>query len=201
MLRQNRSAAVTFGDILFLFLNPFEAMRGVRDFLELGGNVLVLIMGVTLLLWALIYERYGFFRGAFQNLVAKRHAEWQARQERQSRTAYRIRTMMISDARLKAHANLSYIKTLVALAPFLGLLGTVTGMVEVFDVMAITGSGNARAMAAGISKATLPTMAGMVVALSGVFFINSLERKAKRAIAHLEDGLTLSDERQTPKAS
>ena len=79
---------MTFGDILFLFLNPFEAMRGVRDFLELGGNVLVLIMGVTLLLWALIYERYGFFRGAFQNLVAKRHTEWQARQERQSRTAH-----------------------------------------------------------------------------------------------------------------
>ena len=42
-------------------------------------------------------------------------------------------------------------------------------MVEVFDVMAVTGSGNARAMAAGISKATLPTMAGLVVALSVCF--------------------------------
>jgi biopolymer transport protein ExbB len=101
--------------------------------------------------------------------------------------------MIISDARIKAEANLPYIKVLVALAPFLGLLGTVTGMVEVFDVMAITGSGNARAMAAGISKATLPTMAGMVVALSGLFFINNLERKAKRSVEHLEDGLTLSD--------
>jgi biopolymer transport protein ExbB len=48
-------------------------------------------------------------------------------------------------------------------------------------------------MAAGISKATLPTMAGMVVALSGLFFINNLERKAKRSVEHLEDGLTLSD--------
>ena len=82
--------------------------------------------------------------------------------------------MIISDARIKAKANLPYIKVLVALAPFLGLLGTVTGMVEVFDVMAITGSGNARAMAAGISKATLPTMAGLVVAFAGLFFIHYL---------------------------
>ena len=184
---------MTFGDILFLFLNPFEAIRGVRDFLELGGNVLLMIMLVTLALWALIYERYSFFRGAFQNLVALRQAEWQARKEHKSWAAHRIRTMIISDARIKAEANLPYIKVLVALAPFLGLLGTVTGMVEVFDVMAITGSGNARAMAAGISKATLPTMAGMVVALSGLFFINNLERKAKRSVEHLEDGLMLSD--------
>ena len=110
---------MTFGDILFLFLNPFEAIRGVRDFLELGGNVLLMIMLVTLALWALIYERYSFFRGAFQNLVALRQAEWRARKEHKSWAAHRIRTMIISDARIKAEANLPYIKVLVALAPFL----------------------------------------------------------------------------------
>jgi biopolymer transport protein ExbB len=88
---------------------------------------------------------------------------------------------------------LFYIKVLVALAPLLGLLGTVTGMIEVFDVMAITGSGNARAMAAGISKATLPTMAGMVVALSGLFFTSNLERKAEWSVEQLEDQLELAD--------
>jgi biopolymer transport protein ExbB len=87
---------------------------------------------------------------------------------------------------------LIYIKTLVAAAPLLGLLGTVTGMVEVFDVMAITGSSNARAMAAGISKATLPTMAGMVTSLSGIFFIAQIESKTRKAIANVEDELPLS---------
>lgn len=180
-------------DIFWLFLNPFEALRGVRDFLELGGNVLVLIMLSTLVLWGLIYERYSYFRGDFESLKARHMAAWQARKEHKSWAAHRIRDMMISDARLQAQANLAYIKVLVALAPFLGLLGTVTGMVEVFDVMAVTGSGNARAMAAGISKATLPTMAGMVVALSGLFFITSLERKASRAVDHLADQLDLAD--------
>ena len=184
---------MTFTDILFLFLNPFEALRGVRDFLELGGNVLLIIMLSTLLLWALIYERYSFFRSEFKELSARHIAKWHARKEHQSWMAHRIREMMISDAKLKARANLSYIKVLVALAPFLGLLGTVTGMVEVFDVMAVTGSGNARAMAAGISKATLPTMAGMVVALSGLFFTAGLERKVDRSVDHLAEQLELAD--------
>ena len=184
---------MSFGDIVQLFLNPFEAVRGVRDFLELGGDVLLIIMLTTLLLWGLIYERFSFFRSNYKTLTAQHVATWQQRKEHHSWAAHRIRDMMISDVRLQANANLSYIKTLVALAPFLGLLGTVTGMVEVFDVMAITGSGNARAMAAGISKATLPTMAGMVVALSGLFFVSTLERKAERAVAHLADRLELTD--------
>jgi biopolymer transport protein ExbB len=182
-----------FTDILWLFLNPFEAVRGVRDFLELGGDVLVIIMVSTLVLWSLIYERYSFFRGEFEALKARRLEEWKARKEHKSWAAHRIREMIISDAKLQANARISYIKVLVALAPFLGLLGTVTGMVEVFDVMAVTGSGNARAMASGISKATLPTMAGMVVALSGLFFTTSLERKAEWSVEQLEDQLELAD--------
>ncbi len=55
---------------------------------------------------------------------------------------------------------------LVAICPMLGLLGTVTGMISVFDVMATQGSSQPRLMASGISLATLPTMAGMVAALA-----------------------------------
>lgn len=180
-----------FSEILWLFLNPFEAVRGVRDFLELGGNVLVIIMLATLVLWALIYERYSFLRRDFEQLKQRRLAEWQARSERKSWNARRIREMIISDAKLKTSANLSYIKVLVALAPFLGLLGTVTGMIEVFDVMAISGGGNARSMASGVSKATIPTMAGMVGALSGVFASTWLMRTSKTERSHLEDALPL----------
>jgi biopolymer transport protein ExbB len=83
------------------------------------------------------------------------------------------------------------IKTLVAVCPLLGLLGTVTGMIEVFDVMAMVGSGNARAMASGVYMATIPTMAGMVAALSGVYFIARLERLARRKIVKVKDTLVL----------
>ena len=85
---------------------------------------------------------------------------------------------------------MALIKTLVALAPMLGLLGTVTGMIEVFHVMAITGGGDPKSMAGGVSRATVPTMAGMVAALSGVFAQAYLMRVVERESSLLEDHLT-----------
>jgi biopolymer transport protein ExbB len=73
----------------------------------------------------------------------------------------------------------------------LGLLGTVTGMIEVFDVMAMAGSGNARGMASGVSKATLPTMAGMVAALSGMLFSIQLDRFANDETQRVSDELEI----------
>ncbi|MFP4518588.1 MAG: MotA/TolQ/ExbB proton channel family protein, partial [Oceanicaulis sp.] len=66
---------------------------------------------------------------------------------------------------------------------------TVTGMVAVFDVMAISGSSDARAMSSGVARATIPTMAGMVAALSGLLFSNQIERMAKRRVHELSDEL------------
>ena len=73
------------------------------------------------------------------------------------------------------------------------MMGTVTGMIQVFDVMAISGSGNARSMASGVSKATIPTMAGMVGALSGVFFVTLLNQKVTSEVDDLEDNLTADE--------
>jgi biopolymer transport protein ExbB len=67
-------------------------------------------------------------------------------------------------------------------------------MIEVFDVMAIAGSGNARGMAAGVSKATLPTMAGMVAALSGMLFSLQLENFARDETERVADQLEVSHE-------
>lgn len=83
------------------------------------------------------------------------------------------------------------IKTLIALAPLFGLLGTVTGMITVFDVMAFTGGGDVKAMAGGVSQATVPTMSGMVAALSGVFAMTYVDRMAIREQQLLEDHLTM----------
>ena len=85
------------------------------------------------------------------------------------------------------------IESLVVICPLLGLLGTVTGMIEVFFVMALTGGGDAKSMAGGVSKATIPTMAGMVGALSGIFASNWLKHKMDNDLALLEDHLALSN--------
>ncbi len=179
-------------DFLLKLIRPDLAYISLRDFLELGGDVLLAIMLATFIMWSLIIERYWHYATAQKQISKKVIMGWNERSDHSSWYARRIREKLISEVKQSSERGLIYIKTLVAAAPLLGLLGTVTGMVEVFDVMAITGSSNARAMAAGISKATLPTMSGMVAALSGLFFIAQLESRSKRAIRSVEDQLSLS---------
>ncbi len=159
--------------------------------MERGGDVLYILMFVTFLMWVLIIERLWYFRANFRKDKQAIQIAWESRKERKSWYAHKIRIALISEATLKISQGISTIKTLVAICPLIGLLGTVTGMIEVFEVMAILGSGNARAMAAGVSKATLPTMAGMVAALSGVFISTYLERKVNRETDTLQDSLVM----------
>ena len=77
------------------------------------------------------------------------------------------------------------IQTLIALCPVLGLLGTVTGMIEVFDVVSFFGTGNARALASGITKATLPTMTGMAISIVGLLTFTVLNSKSQSIISEL----------------
>jgi biopolymer transport protein ExbB len=150
----------------------------VRGFLERGGDILYLILVVTFLLWILILERLWYYRLSRHADIAGVLKVWNERRDQTSWYAHQIRRMLISDVEIKLNSNLLMIRTLVAICPLLGLLGTVTGMIEVFDVMAISGGGNARAMAAGVGKATIPTMSGMVAALSGLVISAQMERFA-----------------------
>ncbi|MDG1961350.1 MAG: MotA/TolQ/ExbB proton channel family protein, partial [SAR86 cluster bacterium] len=112
-------------------------------------------------------------------------AEWDSVADHASWKGTAIKEKLISQARTEVNRYLPLINTCVALAPLFGLLGTVTGMIEVFQVMAFTGGGDARSMAGGVSKATLPTMAGMTTALSGVFatiYLNSARNREETLI-------------------
>jgi biopolymer transport protein ExbB len=168
-----------------------DAYEAIRDFLELGGPILRLIGIVILVMWILILERLIYFRTGLKGSIKSAFDEWEARKERRSWNAHQVRMLMISRVRMGAEQGLSMIQTLVALCPLFGLMGTVTGMIKVFEVMAMQGTSNARSMAAGVSQATVPTMAGMVGALSGVFFVTILTRTVKRNLAMLEDEMTM----------
>ncbi|MBE0363491.1 biopolymer transport protein ExbB [Pseudoalteromonas ulvae UL12] len=170
-----------------LFL--IELWESVRDFVATGGQVLYVVAIALFLMWVLMIERYWFLTAEFPRMRKSIIASWDARQDTTSWYAHRIRDAWISDAAEKLNQRMLLIKTLVAICPLIGLLGTVTGMIAVFETMANQGTGNARLMAAGISMATIPTMAGMVAALSGVFFSTRLEAKAKVAKAKLVDSL------------
>jgi biopolymer transport protein ExbB len=168
----------------------YNLLESIRGFIELGGNVLWAILVVLLAMWTMIIERYWYLIRVFPAQRRAMIREWEGRVDRRSWHARRIRDELVSDARQKLRKNVTMIQTLVSICPLLGLLGTVTGMVAVFDVMAFFGTGNARAMAAGVSKATIPTMAGMVAALSGVYFASHLDRKAALETERIRDLLS-----------
>jgi len=172
---------------MYWFDSAYEA---VARFMYMGGDVLWLIAILLFVMWTLIFERVWYFKSGWRSDAGKAISAWESRAERQSWSARQVREMLISQARMQIHQHLPLIKTLVALCPLMGLLGTVTGMIEVFNIMAVTGGGDAKSMAGGVSRATIPTMAGMVAAISGVFAISYLTRVAQRESEFLEDNLT-----------
>ena len=162
----------------------------IRTFMEAGGDVLYLIAGATFLMWAIVCERYMFIVSDHKKDVGMALAFWEGRAERTSWQSRMIRERLISEVNERLKANMGLIKTLIALLPLLGLLGTVTGMVQVFEAMTYSG-GNARSMAAGVSAATIPTMSGMVATLSGVLANSFLTNSADSESMFLEDALTM----------
>jgi biopolymer transport protein ExbB len=165
----------------------YDALASIRSFLDLGGNVLYAIMAVLFLMWTFILERLWYFYRVHPKEKQIIVDQWESREDTHSWYAKSIRDEMISQTSIALKNNIGLINALIAICPLLGLLGTVTGMINVFDVMTYSGSGNARAMAAGVSMATVPTMSGMVAALSGVYFGTWLDHKASTETEALAD--------------
>ena len=168
----------------------YEAVDAIRGFMELGGNVLWAIMFILFLMWTFILERIWYLYRVHPVKKTAILTAWESRSDTTSWYAKQIRECMISETALALKKNIGLIKALIAICPLLGLLGTVTGMVAVFDAMATLG-GNARSMAAGVSMATIPTMAGMVASLSGLLGTTMLKRKIDFEVELFQDHLTM----------
>jgi len=159
----------------------------LQQFLNTGGDVLWIILAVSICLWSLIAERFIYFKQSYPLQRSQWLTRWEEQPNKNSQHALYIREGIISEAKINMAKTVPIIKMLVALCPLLGLLGTVTGMIHVFDVMAVTGTGNARAMASGVSQATIPTMAGMVIAIAGLYFSKLIEQRVNDETHHLTD--------------
>lgn len=175
------------------FLTAADAFVSV---FEKGGIVLMLFFGVYLFLCYLISEKYFYFKYSFKN-------DFEEFKESINLVAapnkFLFEAMLskeIASIKSKVTKNFSLIKVLVAICPLMGLLGTVTGMVSVFDVLAISGANDARSMASGISKATVPTMAGMLGALTGMLIVKYLNDYSTESLHNINDYLVKFDLRK-----
>ncbi len=87
----------------------------------------------------------------------------------------------------KIQSGLSLLKIIAMVAPLLGLLGTVTGMIIVFQAITIYGAGDPKAMAGGISSALVTTVLGLTVAIPTLLMHTMLYGKAKNLLHILEE--------------
>ena len=157
-----------------------ELWHAVRDLVEGGGPFVLWIFACGALLWTLLLERGIYFAAVAPREVRSTLERWKAREDHVSWCALQIRRAMLSrvDASLTEHLML--IRALVPLAPLLGLIGTVSGMLEVFDSMSLRGSVDARTMASGVSHAMICTMAGLAVSLTGLYPLHYFQSRARR---------------------
>lgn len=171
-------------------LEPMFALWApLARLLTLGGPLLLWIFIAAVALWTLILERYWFYGRVLPGWRSEMRAIWQQRNERRSFAARRLRDAMVGAYAAAMQNTLPLIQVLIAICPLLGLLGTVTGMIGVFDTLALAGTADARAMAAGVARATIPTMAGMVIGLSGLLPINRFRKRVRVETERLGDEL------------
>jgi biopolymer transport protein ExbB len=184
----------------------------ILDYLAGGGIVMIPLGIVSLWMWILIVERLIYFRSlkyasvsAHEILGVWKGKDAPARKGLRAgilRSFSQLRTgnstedkctlhLLIMRNRPALKRNIAIIGVLAGIAPLLGLLGTVTGMMTTFEVLGGYGTGNVRAMAGGLSEALLTTQTGLVVAIPGMFMAGFLNRRAKR-FNHLLNNLTTS---------
>ena len=184
------SLSVLAGLVLIIF---FVIAADLREFFEAGGPVLWGILLVTMIMWTLIIERFWYFKNLMPSLTNDALNQWGTVSNKGDWYSMRIRDQIISEVSAETRKFILTIETMMQILPLLGLLGTVVGMIKVFDVMTFFGTGNARLMASGVSQATIPTMAGLVAAISGLYIANLLKRKAEDEINKIADQLTISE--------
>jgi len=166
-----------------------EVMSPVRDLIDGGGPFVVAIFACCVVMWTLVVERTWYFTRVLPRQTAETIAEWKARSDHRSWCARQIRSAMISRLNAAMSANAPLLGVLVPLAPLLGLIGTVGGMLEVFDSMALKGSADARAMASGVSHAMVCTMTGLAVSITGLYPVYYFRSRTRRETELIADKL------------
>jgi biopolymer transport protein ExbB len=171
-------------DVIFA---PFRALHSMR---ELGGPIVDWIFATCVVMWCIVIERYWYFNRILPRETAQSLAQWRERGEHTSWKARQIRKALISRLNAGMTANVQVLRVLIPMSPLLGLLGTVSGMLNVFDSMAARGSADARSMANGVSEAMICTLTGLAVSISGLYPVFYFKRKVRAETEHLADKFT-----------
>ena len=160
-----------------------EVFKTYSNFINQGGPVVVILFLISIYLFVLISVKFKFLFFDIDLIKNKFVKDYNSIEN--DKYLLLNQSILKSDFKNIVIKDFYIIQTLIALCPVLGLLGTVTGMIEVFDVVSFFGTGNARALASGITKATLPTMTGMAISIIGLLTYTVLNSKSQSIISKI----------------
>lgn len=159
-----------------------------------GGWVIGAILLLSSIMWVLILERYWFLLRSVEPMANSLVTDWQRQHSPNPVINRRLRAGLVSGFHQRLCSSIGTIQVITAILPLLGLLGTVTGMIKTFEIMTVFGTGNVRGMAEGISQALITTMAGLLTALSGMYFASNLQTRIETETERLNEKLSLDAE-------
>jgi biopolymer transport protein ExbB len=184
----------------------YELLGAALDQIRIGGWVMYPLVITCLWMWYLIIKKimdlHYFTQGwhpvmeVFRNAgkPGLKCATWQrniisvfvAEKSDDARNNQRILESIRIAQELFVKRDVGTIALLATIAPLLGLLGTVGGMIKTFTVIAEFGTGNAKELAGGISEALLTTQTGLVVAVPGLFMATFLARRSNSLLERMK---------------
>ncbi|WP_394189583.1 MotA/TolQ/ExbB proton channel family protein [Pseudoalteromonas atlantica] len=187
----------TGGSILGLLVQAPDTQERVHQ----GGTVGYVILGVGVIALLIAIERFlslmligGKVRRQLKDTVARDDnplGRVMKVKDQYPDVAYDTLELKLSEAILrempKITRNLTLIKIISVVAPLLGLLGTVTGMINTFQAITLFGTGDPKLMAGGISQALVTTVLGLVVAIPTVFLYTLLNTRAKNILLIIQE--------------
>jgi biopolymer transport protein ExbB len=187
---------------------------GAIGILIKGGPIMIPLLLASVLALTIIVERWRFWRrlhkednsAAVLELVVEGHIDHAVKMAYESRhpivrvlhagLEYRHRAPgpameAAAQAELQqAKAYLSTLDTIITLAPLLGLLGTITGMISAFGIVSATGLGQPNAITGGIAEALIATATGLFVAIMTLVPYNYFRTKVEQLTERMEERAT-----------
>ena len=154
-----------------------------------GGPVLYVLFFVTLIIFYILIDKYRFIFFNSESWLKLKLSEFKKEFPPETTDYKFVESVLLASVSRESKTNIKMLEGLISMCPMIGLLVTVYGMIEVFEVLSFLGTGNPRAMSSGVAMATIPTMSGMVITLFGLYFyqdlngrINSLSNNFKSSL-------------------
>tara|TARA_X000000950_G_C13892060_1_gene651276 strand:+ start:347 stop:856 length:510 start_codon:yes stop_codon:yes gene_type:complete len=135
-----------------------------------GGPVLYVLFFISFLIFFIFVNKYLFIYFEKSEWFSQKLEKFIDENPPENFNLKQVQKTYISELNRISNTNIRLLDGLIGMCPMIGLLGTVYGMIEVFEVLSFLGTGNPRAMSSGVAKATIPTMASMVITIFSLYF-------------------------------